>query len=727
MSDQQRSSGAATVRNLLIAMESAQASDLFLAEGKRPSARIHGAVRTIDAPVVSREELLEFLDEVVTPSSRQAFDSTGDLDLGVSLSGGRRVRVNIARQRGTLLLVARAIPSGEHTFDGLGLPAQVTTMADHGRGLVLVTGATGSGKSTTLAAFIHHLNSTRKIHIVTIEDPIEFMHRDIRARVTQREVGTDTDSFLSALRHVVRQSPDVIVIGEMRDLDTMQVAIAAALTGHLVFATLHTIDVTQSLQRILTYYPEYLREQAAMDLSLCLRGILSQRLLPRLDGKGRALAAEMFTISPAAARLIRDGRIDELQDFMRISADPNLMTFNHSLLQLYKQGLISFEMGRAYATNPDEFALATQGMATGMATFSAETGIEGASGLDMKALLQLAISRGASDLHVTVGRPPILRISGSLEPLDVRPLSTADMQVLLYSILNTRQRTAFELERELDFALSLEDGKRFRVNAYHQKGRMAASLRAIPTSVPDAATLGLPDSVLRLGDTPHGLLLIVGPTGSGKSTTMACLIDRINRSRACRIITVEDPIEYVHEGKKATIDQREVHADTPTFATALRNILRQDPDVILVGELRDLETIQAAITAAETGHLVMATLHTNDAVQAVDRIIDVFPSGQQQQIRAQVAAALVGVVSQRLLVRADGNGLVAAFEVMIATVAIRTMIRDAKMHQAHGVLETKRSEGMFTLDHSLNQLLSDGIISRDEALRYGRNLKIQGL
>ncbi|MBI4860059.1 MAG: PilT/PilU family type 4a pilus ATPase [Candidatus Riflebacteria bacterium] len=280
------------------------------------------------------------------------------------------------------------------------------------------------------------------------------------------------------------------------------------------------------------------------------------------------------------------------------------------------------------------------------------------------------------------------------------------------------------MERELDFALSLEDGKRFRVNAYHQKGRMAASLRAIPTRIPEADKLGLPETVVRLGEQPHGLLLIVGPTGSGKSTTLACLIDRINNSRACRIITVEDPIEYVHEGKKATIDQREVFADTPTFATALRNILRQDPDVILVGELRDLETISAAITAAETGHLVLATLHTNDAVQAVDRVIDVFPPSQQSQIRSQLAASLVGVVSQRLLQRADGQGLVAAFEVMLANAAIRTLIRENKMHQAQSAIETRRSEGMFTLDHSLGQLFSKGVITREESLRYARNQNI---
>jgi pilus retraction protein PilT len=712
------------LRKLLAAMDSVGASDLFVCEGKKPAARIHGSVRPIDFPPTTREEIVAFLEDVLTPTARRQLDEMGDLDIGVSLAGGKRVRVNLARQRGVLSLVARALPSGDVPLEKLGLPESVAAMADTPRGLVLVTGATGSGKSTTLAALIHHINSTRKVHIVTIEDPIEFVHRDAKSRISQREVGTDTDSFHTALRHVVRQSPDVIVIGEMRDLETMKVAISASLTGHLVFATLHTIDVTQSLQRILTYFPEHLRQQAQMDLSLSLRGVISQRLLPRADGKGRALALEMLTLSPPSARLIRDGRVEELQDYMKVTADVGVITFNKSLLSLYKQELITLEMGRGYATNPEEFELATQGMSTGIATFARDSSLESPTGLDMKALLSVAMQRGASDLHVSVGRPAILRIAGQLVPLDTRPLSTSDMQVLLFSILNTRQRTTFELERELDFALMIDDGKRFRVNAYHQKGRMAASLRAIPTSIPDPEKLRLPESVLHLVDDPHGLLLVVGPTGSGKSTTLACLIDRINKSRACRVITVEDPIEYVYEAQLATIDQREVTADTASFASALKNILRQDPDVILVGELRDLETIQAALTAAETGHLVMATLHTNDAIQAVDRVIDVFPPSQQQQVRTQLAATLNGVVSQRLLPRIDKKGLVAAFEVMIVTAAVRTVIREARMHQALACIETGRKEGMFTIDHSLQSLVRDRVVTREEAVRFARNPKL---
>jgi twitching motility protein PilT len=250
---------------------------------------------------------------------------------------------------------------------------------------------------------------------------------------------------------------------------------------------------------------------------------------------------------------------------------------------------------------------------------------------------------------------------------------------------------------------------------------MSAALRAIPSEIPNPDSLSIPLRVLNFANKPHGLILVVGPTGSGKSTTLACLIDRINKSRRCRIITIEDPIEFTHNGVLATIDQREVYSDTIGFASALKYILRQDPDVVLVGEMRDQETIAAALTASETGHLVFATLHTNDAVQTVDRIIDVFPSHQQDQIRSQLAASLVAVISQRLLRRKEGKGRIPAFEIMVGSTAIRTMIRDNKMHQALGMMEASRNEGMVTMDRSLRDLLIDGHISKEEAMRYAKN------
>ena len=683
--------GAVTVQNqnedvdligLLSQMVEADASDLYICEGKQPAMRVHGSVNTLAVKATTKQQLMALLDRVLVGTSKARFERSGDLDVGYSLEDGRRFRLNVARQQGRLSIVARSVPSGALSFEELGLDSTIKDLAERRRGLVMVTGATGSGKSTTLAAMVHHINKTRPVHVVTIEDPIEYLHLDDVARITQREIGADTASYQQALRHVVRQSPDVILIGEMRDVESIQVALAAALTGHLVLTTLHTIDAPQTLQRILNYFPEHLRAQVAMDLAQCLQGIVCQRLLPRADGEGRVVAAEVMHCTPPVARLLRDLRIDELQDLMRSSRHPGLVTFNEALLALFKSEKIAYEVGMAYASNSDEFALSAKGMSTGIFSFGRTANVDDV-GMDMRGLLRLAIHRDASDLHLTAGRPPIVRVNGSLEQVGDMPLSDGDMRTLLFSIMSERQRTTYELEREIDFALAIEDGRRFRVNAYFQKGRMAAALRAIPNAVPAADDLGLPGAILEMGTAPQGLLLVVGPTGSGKSTTLACLVDRINRTRKCRIITIEDPVEYSHESVLATVDQRELFADTQSFAAALKFILRQDPDVILVGEMRDFETISAVLTAAETGHLVLATMHSNDAVQAIDRIVDVFQSHQQGQARAQLASSLLGVVSQRLLPR-KGGGLAPAFEVMVANPAIRNLIREAKMHQARG-------------------------------------------
>ena len=712
----------ASLLKLLSRMDKYKASDLFISEDKIPALRIDGSVRRLKMEATTLAELEELMEVALTDHGRERLEEEGDLDCGLSLEDGRRFRLNLARHQGKLSIVARAVPSGDLSFEDLGLPETVRVLGEFHRGLVLVTGSTGSGKSTTIAALIAHINRSRKGHIVTIEDPIEFVHEEKQCRITQREVGQDTADFHSALRTVVRQSPDVILIGELRDAETVQVAMQAALTGHLVFASLHTIDSTQTLQRIMSFFPDHLKTQVANDLSMSLKGIVSQRLVPRKSGKGRVLAIELLTVTEAVKKLLREQRVDEMYDHMRGAKSPSMIPFNRSLLALFRAEIVDYATGIAYSTNPDEFSLQAEGMATSIDTFKGQAG--GVGEMDMKSLLHQVLDRDASDLHVTVGRPPILRISGRLVPLGERKLTDADMRMLLFAILSGRQRSMYELDREIDFALALDNGRRFRVNAYFQRGRMAASLRAIPSHIPEAEELGIPDAVLRLGTRSDGLLLVVGPTGAGKSTTLACLVDRINKNRACRIITIEDPIEYAHKSQRATIDQREVMADTKSFAAALKYILRQDPDVILVGEMRDRETIQAALTAAETGHLVLATLHANDSLQAIDRIIDVFEAHQQSQIRSMLASCMLGVVSQRLLPLKDTPGRVAAFEVLLGTNAIRNLIRDGKMHQASSIMEGARREGMVTMDRALKDLFKDEIIAYETALPYMRNPKV---
>ena len=333
-------------------------------------------------------------------------------------------------------------------------------------------------------------------------------------------------------------------------------------------------------------------------------------------------------------------------------------------------------------------------------------------------LLDECIRRNASDLHVQFGLPPVLRIDGALTPIAGMPnLDDEMLKQIIFATLDESQRQIYLKDKEYDYSFAFGDIARFRVNAFHERGRMAAAFRLIPNQIKSISDLGLPAVVESFANFPRGLVLVTGPTGSGKSTTLAALIDKINREKSVHIVTIEDPIEFTHKSKHSVIVQREVHYDTFSFGAALRSALREDPDVVLIGEMRDLETIQAAITIAETGHLVFATLHTNSAAQSVDRMIDVFPAHQQPQIRSQLANILQAICSQRL-VPAIGGGRVCAAEVMIANPAVRALIREGKSFQLDTAIQTGAEQGMQTMDRTLATMVRAGIISYDSAREY---------
>lgn len=334
---------------------------------------------------------------------------------------------------------------------------------------------------------------------------------------------------------------------------------------------------------------------------------------------------------------------------------------------------------------------------------------------DLADILVQVVEMEASDLHLTVGVPPILRVHGNLVKLPYPPLKPADTRDLVYSILTQDQRQHLETEWEIDFSYSMPSYARFRVNAYYQRNSVGAAFRLVPLSITRIDELGLPKVVHTFCQKPRGFVLVTGPTGSGKSTTLAAIIDEINETRSEHIMTVEDPIEFLHRHKQCIVNQREVGTDTRSFARALRSVLRQDPDVILVGEMRDLETIQTALTAAETGHLVFATLHTQDAPQSIDRIIDVFPPHQQEQVRVQIAATIQGIVTQQLLPKSNGQGRAVACEVLVPTPAVRNLIREGKTHQIYTVMQTGAKYGMQTMDSALADLVRRGLIARDIA------------
>ncbi len=342
--------------------------------------------------------------------------------------------------------------------------------------------------------------------------------------------------------------------------------------------------------------------------------------------------------------------------------------------------------------------------------------------LRIEILLEEVVRRRASDLHLQVGLPPMLRVDGSLVPVaGFNPLDESAVETLLFAILDADQQQILNKDKEFDFSFAFGTLGRFRVNAFHEKGNLAAALRLIPNEIKSITELGVPPIVMNFANYPRGLVLVTGPTGSGKSTTLAALIDKINSERSHHIITIEDPIEFTHKSKKSVVIQREVHYDTYSFSAALRSSLRQDPDVVLIGEMRDLETISAAITIAETGHLVLASLHTNSAAQSIDRMIDVFPPHQQSQIRAQLANILMAICSQRL-VPAIGGGRVVAAEILIANPAVRNIIREGKTHQLDAVIQTGADTGMQTMDRTLVGLVQSGAVTYDEARSFAVDL-----
>jgi twitching motility protein PilT len=343
--------------------------------------------------------------------------------------------------------------------------------------------------------------------------------------------------------------------------------------------------------------------------------------------------------------------------------------------------------------------------------------------LRIETLLEECIKANASDLHLQVGMQPILRVDGSLQPVANTPhITDAIIEKLLFATLDEDQKQILLKDKEFDYSFAFGDLGRFRVNAFHEKGNLAGAFRLIPNQIKTVADLGMPSIVSSFSEYPRGLVLVTGPTGSGKSTTLAAIVDKINREKSKHIITIEDPIEFTHKSKRSLVAQREVHYDTFSFSAALRSALREDPDVVLIGEMRDLETISAAITIAETGHLVFATLHTNSAAQSIDRMIDVFPPHQQPQIRSQLANILQAICSQRL-VPSIGGGRVVAAEVLIANPAVRSIIRDGKTHQLDTVIQTGADQGMQTMDRTLVKLIQTGVITYDSAREFAVDMQ----
>ena len=462
----------------------------------------------------------------------------------------------------------------------------------------------------------------------------------------------------------------------------------------------------------------------AISTSLKLRKVDLSGATPNLDA--------VRTLPESMARRFAVAPISQLDNTLHIAMVNPLDTLACDLIQartgMRLERLVATErsirtaIDRFYAQLAQELKAATTGARPDRRSPAAqEAPVESEEVMHIDDLLHLMMKRRASDLHISASTPPNLRIDGELTPVSAARLSPRRVHELIYAILTDEQITRLEEIWELDFAYSVTGLSRFRVNAHKQRGTLGAVFRAVPVDPPTLDGLGMPDVLKTLCSRPRGLVLVTGPTGSGKSTTLAAMMREINTHRRCHIVTVEDPIEFLHRNDKSIIIQREVGSDTKSFAAALRHVLRQDPDVILIGEMRDLETIGAAITAAETGHLVLATLHTTSAAQTVDRIVDVFPPHQQEQIRVQLSTVLEGIICQTLLPLADGKGRVCAQEVLVATSAIRNLIREGKTHQMPSVLQSSAAEGMQTLDQALKALVMQAKVTPQAAMAVASN------
>ena len=710
-----------------------EASDLFITSGKVPSFRVNGTVLPPeDGVVISTEEIISFRSTLLDDFRMQEYRKSSGADSSFELEG-KRFRINFYETVTGPAFAARPIKSGaECTFEQYNLPAKVfADIAMLQRGLVLITGSTGCGKSTSMNSIINHINSTRNCHILTLEDPVEFIHEDRLSLISQREAGSIAGGIVTAMRDAMRENPDIIVVGEMRDTDTISAAISAALTGHLVLGTMHTLDTSSTVERIINMFPEQRRDQIANSISIALQAVVCQRLLPNASENGMIPAFEILLGTDVVRKYIARQEFSELERCLRSYAHLGMCAFNDSLYDLYRSGRITFECAEEFSDNKDELRLMRSGIQSGTSQISrsvySSTAFH-AGEIDMSALFRATVRAKGSDLLLTTGVAPQVRVAGKFVALDLPPLDANDTLHLIQSLLTRHQRVRLEEEKNVDFAISVKiptsansclEEHRFRINVFFQRGQLGMVARLLSENIPSPATLDLPEILRKLVLKRQGLILITGPTGSGKSTTLASLLDFVNQSRSCHIITIEDPIEYLHVNKKSIFEQRELGADTLDFGEGLRAAMRQAPDIIMVGEMRDKETIAAALTAAETGHLVMGTLHSNNAMQTIERIIDSFPEGQQNQVRQQFAATVLAVISQRLIPRIDiPDSRIAAFEVMIGTYAVRSLIRDKKTHQLASTIESSYREGMITMQRSLAELVEKGIVDEEDAKNF---------
>ena len=682
------------------------ASDLHLSAGLPPLIRVDGDIKRINVDPLDDRTVHNMVYDIMNDKQQKDFEEFLECDFSFEIPNISRFRVNAFNQNRGPAAVFRTIPSKVLTLEQLNCPQVFKQISDQPRGIVLVTGPTGSGKSTTLAAMVNYINEAYHEHILTVEDPIEFVHTSKNCLINQREIGRDTLGFNNALRSALREDPDTILVGEMRDLETIRLALTAAETGHLVFGTLHTSSAAKTIDRIIDVFPAAEKDMVRAMLSESLRSVISQSLLKKIGG-GRVAAHEIMIGTPAIRNpdSRRQGRAN-------VFLDPDRPADGHADARSMPEG-----NGAATPGNRGRcpYHRCQQGTLRRRRGRRRERG--GQTLMVFSDLLKLMTHKKASDLFITAGMAPAIKVDGKLTPVTRQALTPEQSRAFAYGIMNEDQRRQFEAHNECNFAIAPQDIGRFRVNVFMQQQRVGMVLRTINTEIPRLEDLHLPKALAELALTKRGLILFVGGTGSGKSTSLAAMVGYRNENSYGHIITIEDPIEYVHDHKNCLVTQREVGVDTESFETALKNTLRQAPDVILIGEIRARETMEYAIQFAETGHLCLSTLHANNANQALDRIINFFPEDKRNQLLMDLSLNLKAVVSQRLIPIKNGKGRVPAVEVMINSPLIADLIMEGKVPEIKELMSKSTEAGMQTFDQSLFSLFESDLISYDETLR----------
>jgi twitching motility protein PilU len=710
-----------------------KASDLHLSAGLPPMIRVDGDVRRINIPALDHKQVHALVYDIMSDKQRRDYEEFLEVDFSFEIPSLARFRVNAFNQNRGAGAVFRTIPSEVLTLEDLACPPLFREVIQQPQGLILVTGPTGSGKSTTLAAMIDYINKNEYGHILTVEDPIEFVHTSQKCLINQREVHRDTHGFNEALRSALREDPDIILVGELRDLETIRLALTAAETGHLVFGTLHTSSAAKTIDRIIDVFPAGEKPMVRSMLSESLRAVISQALLKKVGG-GRTAAWEIMVGTPAIRNLIREDKVAQMYSAIQTGQQYGM----------HDPGPAPAGPGQAQPDHPQPGPRVRQGQAPVRVRRDSTGGVRQcaavpcrflhrpfpgtcpwepavnttATTIDFTSFLKLMAHQRASDLFITAGMPPAMKVNGKISPITQTPLTPQQSRDLVLNVMTPAQREEFEKTHECNFAIGLSGVGRFRVSCFYQRNQVGMVLRRIETRIPTVEELSLPPIIKTLAMTKRGIILFVGATGTGKSTSLAAMIGYRNQNSTGHIITIEDPIEFVHKHEGCIITQREVGIDTDSWEAALKNTLRQAPDVIMIGEVRTREGMDHAIAFAETGHLVLCTLHANNANQAMDRIVNFFPEDRRNQLLMDLSLNLKGVVAQQLVPSPDGRSRKVAMEILLGTPLVQDYIRDGEIHKLKEVMKDSVQLGMKTFDQSLFELYQAGEISYEDALRY---------